>query len=84
MGVVYCHFSDMAMVMLSFVVALSLMTAFANTESILMTEVFVIPIRPETFDWSGDGKKVTRSRTMTPMRVCIAFILRCYGYAQEP
>ncbi|KOX69867.1 Epsilon-sarcoglycan [Melipona quadrifasciata] len=31
------------------------MTAFANGESILMTEVFVIPIRPETFDWSGDG-----------------------------
>ncbi|XP_068978166.1 epsilon-sarcoglycan isoform X1 [Bombus flavifrons] len=46
----------MAMVMLSFVVALSLMTAFANAESILMTEVFVIPIRPETFDWSGDAR----------------------------
>ncbi|XP_050594545.1 alpha-sarcoglycan isoform X1 [Bombus affinis] len=45
-----------AMVMLSFVVALSLMTAFANAESILMTEVFVIPIRPETFDWSGDAR----------------------------
>ncbi|XP_050594548.1 alpha-sarcoglycan isoform X4 [Bombus affinis] len=44
------------MVMLSFVVALSLMTAFANAESILMTEVFVIPIRPETFDWSGDAR----------------------------
>ncbi|XP_043601018.1 alpha-sarcoglycan isoform X5 [Bombus pyrosoma] len=46
----------MAMVVLSFVVALSLMTAFANAESILMTEVFVIPIRPETFDWSGDAR----------------------------
>ena len=82
--------------MLSCVAAFSLMTAFANGESILMTEVFVIPIRPETFDWSGDGKKrgrekrVTRSRTMTPMRdhlhvVCIAFVSRKrYGYAQEP
>ncbi|XP_033308235.1 alpha-sarcoglycan isoform X1 [Bombus vosnesenskii] len=48
--------AHMAMVMLSFVVALSLMTAFANAESILMTEVFVIPIRPETFDWSGDAR----------------------------
>ncbi|XP_071866987.1 sarcoglycan alpha isoform X3 [Bombus fervidus] len=45
-----------AMVMLSFVVALSLMTTFANAESILMTEVFVIPIGPETFDWSGDAR----------------------------
>lgn len=51
----YRLFSDMAM--LSCVAAFSLMTAFANCESILMTEVFVIPIRPETFDWSGDGKK---------------------------
>lgn len=42
------------MAMLSCVAAFSLMTAFANGESILMTEVFVIPIRPETFDWSGD------------------------------
>ncbi|KAF3425724.1 hypothetical protein E2986_11017 [Frieseomelitta varia] len=42
------------MAMLSCVTAFSLMTAFANGESILMTEVFVIPIRPETFDWSGD------------------------------
>ncbi|XP_076240253.1 sarcoglycan alpha isoform X2 [Calliopsis andreniformis] len=38
-------------------VVLSLTVAFASAESILMTEVFVIPIRPETFDWSsGDGR----------------------------
>ncbi|XP_076165424.1 sarcoglycan alpha [Ptiloglossa arizonensis] len=36
---------------------LSLAVAFASAESILTTEVFVIPIRPETFDWSsGDGR----------------------------
>ncbi|KZC15013.1 Epsilon-sarcoglycan [Dufourea novaeangliae] len=35
----------------------SLATVVAFAESILMTEVFVIPIRPETFDWStGDGQ----------------------------
>ncbi|KAK2588062.1 hypothetical protein KPH14_004127 [Odynerus spinipes] len=32
------------------------LAAFACAENILMTEVFVIPIRPETFDWSPDGK----------------------------
>ncbi|CAK9794779.1 SGCE [Anthophora plagiata] len=46
--------------MLSGVVAFSLVavaaTAFASAESILMTEVFVIPIRPETFQWSGDAR----------------------------
>lgn len=60
MGIIsmYRLFSDMAM--LSCVVALSLMTAFANGKNISMTEVFVIPIRPETFNWSGDGKKGKR------------------------
>lgn len=33
-----------------------MLVAFVAAESILMTEVFVIPIRPETFDWSADGK----------------------------
>lgn len=43
--------------MLSIVITLSLaVSAFASTESILMTEVFVIPIRPETFDWRDDGR----------------------------
>lgn len=38
--------------------AVSLLTlaAFASAESILMTEVFVIPIRPETFDWISDAQ----------------------------
>ncbi|XP_046828684.1 epsilon-sarcoglycan isoform X2 [Vespa crabro] len=35
---------------------LIILTTFACAENILMTEVFVIPIRPETFDWSPDGK----------------------------
>lgn len=35
---------------------LTILTTFACAENILMTEVFVIPIRPETFDWSPDGK----------------------------
>lgn len=43
--------------MLSIVITLSLaVSAFASTESILMTEVFVIPIKPETFDWRDDGR----------------------------
>ncbi|CAL7938212.1 unnamed protein product [Xylocopa violacea] len=43
--------------MLSDIIALSLtVAAFACAESILMTEVFVIPIRPETFDWSSDAR----------------------------
>ncbi|XP_076547006.1 sarcoglycan alpha isoform X2 [Osmia lignaria lignaria] len=43
--------------MLSGVITLSLaVAAFASAESILMTEVFVIPIRPETFDWREDGR----------------------------
>lgn len=37
------------------VILLSTLVAFVATESILMTEVFVIPIRPEIFDWSADG-----------------------------
>ncbi|KAG7189986.1 hypothetical protein KM043_006144 [Ampulex compressa] len=37
-------------------ILLSALTAFASAETILMTEVFVIPIRPETFDWSTDGR----------------------------
>ncbi|KAL0122438.1 hypothetical protein PUN28_007276 [Cardiocondyla obscurior] len=37
------------------VILLSTLVAFAAAESILMTEVFVIPIRPETFDWNADG-----------------------------
>ncbi|XP_053976886.1 epsilon-sarcoglycan isoform X2 [Hylaeus volcanicus] len=44
-------------IMLPGVALLSLTVAFASAESILTTEVFVIPIRPETFDWSsGDGR----------------------------
>lgn len=44
--------------MLPIAVVLSLSVAFVGAESILMTEVFVIPIRPETFDWSSnDGKE---------------------------
>lgn len=39
------------------VMLLLAIVAFANAESILMTEVFIIPIKPETFDWSDDGKK---------------------------
>ncbi|XP_017758121.1 PREDICTED: epsilon-sarcoglycan isoform X1 [Eufriesea mexicana] len=43
--------------MLLGVVALSFtLTTLASAESILMTEVFVIPIRPETFDWSEDAR----------------------------
>ncbi|XP_043247899.1 alpha-sarcoglycan isoform X1 [Colletes gigas] len=43
--------------MLPGVALLSLAMTFASAESILTTEVFVIPIRPETFDWSsGDGR----------------------------
>lgn len=38
------------------VILLPTLVAFVAAESILMTEVFVIPIRPETFDWSADGK----------------------------
>lgn len=41
------------------VMLLSALAAFVAAESILMTEVFVIPIRPETFDWSADGKRHT-------------------------
>ncbi|XP_032680106.1 alpha-sarcoglycan isoform X3 [Odontomachus brunneus] len=37
------------------VMLLSASAAFVAAESILMTEVFVIPIRPETFDWNADG-----------------------------
>ncbi|XP_070154445.1 alpha-sarcoglycan isoform X3 [Polyergus mexicanus] len=37
------------------VILLPTLVAFIAAESILMTEVFVIPIRPETFDWSADG-----------------------------
>ncbi|KAF7382697.1 hypothetical protein HZH66_013099 [Vespula vulgaris] len=36
---------------------LTILTTFACAENILMTEVFVIPIRPETFDWSPDEGK---------------------------
>lgn len=43
--------------MLSNVVMLLAIVAFVNAESILMTEVFIIPIKPETFDWNDDGKK---------------------------
>ncbi|XP_076677942.1 sarcoglycan alpha isoform X2 [Andrena cerasifolii] len=46
-----------AATMLPIAVVLSLSVAFVSAESILMTEVFVIPIRPETFDWSSnDGR----------------------------
>lgn len=45
----------------SVIILLSALAAFAAAESILMTEVFVIPIRPETFDWSADGKRHTVS-----------------------
>nr|XP_012222789.1 PREDICTED: alpha-sarcoglycan isoform X2 [Linepithema humile] len=37
------------------IILLSTMMATITAESILMTEVFVIPIRPEIFDWSADG-----------------------------
>ncbi|XP_025163037.1 epsilon-sarcoglycan isoform X1 [Harpegnathos saltator] len=37
------------------VILLSASATFVAAESILMTEVFVIPIKPETFDWSTDG-----------------------------
>lgn len=43
--------------MLSNVMLLLAIVAFVNAESILMTEVFIIPIKPETFDWNDDGKK---------------------------
>lgn len=44
--------------MLSNIVMLLLaIVAFVNAESILMTEVFIIPIKPETFDWNDDGKE---------------------------
>ncbi|XP_015179131.1 PREDICTED: epsilon-sarcoglycan isoform X3 [Polistes dominula] len=39
-----------------YVGVLIILTTFANAENILMTEVFVIPIRPETFNWNPDGK----------------------------
>lgn len=43
--------------MLSNVVMLLLaIVAFVNAESILMTEVFIIPIKPETFDWNDDAR----------------------------
>ncbi|KAH0956314.1 hypothetical protein HN011_008086 [Eciton burchellii] len=37
------------------VILLSTLVAFVAAESILMTEVFVIPITPDIFDWSADG-----------------------------
>ncbi|XP_043788867.1 alpha-sarcoglycan-like isoform X5 [Apis laboriosa] len=45
-----------AMNMLSNVVMLLAIVAFVNAESILMTEVFIIPIKPETFDWNDDAR----------------------------
>ncbi|XP_033321096.1 sarcoglycan alpha isoform X1 [Megalopta genalis] len=39
------------------IMVLSLLMEFAGAENILITEVFVIPIRPETFEWSNaDGR----------------------------
>lgn len=59
---------------------LSLAVAFASAESILTTEVFVIPIRPETFDWSsGDGKTLggkTNNLRVVGSRVSAAEIIR--------
>ncbi|XP_017892583.1 alpha-sarcoglycan isoform X2 [Ceratina calcarata] len=43
-------------IMLRHVVAALTLAAFASAESVLMTEVFVIPIRPETFDWISDAR----------------------------
>ncbi|KAI4488282.1 hypothetical protein M0804_005130 [Polistes exclamans] len=39
-----------------YVGVLIILATFACAENILMTEVFVIPIRPETFNWNPDGK----------------------------
>lgn len=51
------------------VMLLSASAAFVAAESILMTEVFVIPIRPETFDWSADGKRHQLVRLACPTLV---------------
>lgn len=40
------------------VILLSTVMAIVTSKSILMTEVFIIPIRPEIFDWSADGKLI--------------------------
>lgn len=50
-------FSTDRPIMYPSVILLATLMAFVVAESILMTEVFIIPIRPETFDWSPDGKK---------------------------
>lgn len=60
--------------------------AFVNAESILMTEVFIIPIKPETFDWNDDGKKeryyliINNDIEKDLHRIYIALTLRKYIY----
>lgn len=49
------------------------MMTIVAAESILMTEVFVIPIRPEIFDWSADGKKMIHSGSLNSSQLAEAF-----------
>ncbi|XP_067210549.1 alpha-sarcoglycan isoform X3 [Linepithema humile] len=50
-----CRAATQHTIMYPSIILLSTMMATITAESILMTEVFVIPIRPEIFDWSADG-----------------------------
>lgn len=44
---------------LTLVTLLSSSALLIDAESILTSQVFIIPIRPDTFDWNVNGKRTT-------------------------